>query len=112
MNKTYDAIVIGGGIIGAATGYYLSKRRLKVLLLEKSFLTSGSTGRCITGIRQQFSTPTTIQTAMESVRLFKSMKEEFDMDVEWKDSGYLFLAHSENLVDMFKKIYQSRVNSV
>ena len=103
MNKTYDAIVIGGGIIGAATGYYLSKRRLKVLLLEKSFLTSGSTGRCITGIRQQFSTPTTIQTAMESVRLFKSMKEEFDMDVEWKDSGYLFLAHSENLVDMFNK---------
>lgn len=103
MNKTYDAIVIGGGIIGAATGYYLSKRRLKVLLLEKNYLTSGSTGRCITGIRQQFSTPTTIQTAMESVRLFKSMKEEFDMDVEWKDSGYLFLAHSENLVDMFKK---------
>lgn len=103
MNKTYDAIVIGGGIIGAATGYYLSKRKLKVLLLEKNYLTSGSTGRCITGIRQQFSTPATIQTAMEAVRLFQSMKEEFDMDVEWKDSGYLFLAHSEDLVDMFKK---------
>ena len=103
MNKTYDAIVIGGGIIGAATGYYLAERGLKILLLEKNFLTAGSTGRCITGIRQQFSTPTSIQTAMESVRLFSRMEEELGLDVEWKNSGYLFLAHSENLVDMFKK---------
>jgi len=103
MSRTFDAIVIGGGIIGTATGYYLSKRGLRVLLLEKDYLTAGSTGRCITGIRQQFSTPTTIQTAMESVRLFRSMKEEFNMDVEWKNSGYLFLAHSEDMVTLLKK---------
>ena len=103
MSKTYDVIVIGGGMIGTATGYYLSKKGLKVLLLEKNYLTSGSTGRCITGIRQQFSTPTSIKTAMESVRLFRSMHDEFDFDVEWKNSGYLFLAHSEDLVAMFKK---------
>jgi len=103
MNKTYDVIIIGGGIIGTATGYYLAKGGMKVLLLEKNFLTAGSTGRCITGIRQQFSTPTSIQTAMESVRFFSQMKEEFGMDVEWKNSGYLFLAHSEDLVEMFKK---------
>ncbi len=103
MNKTFDVIVIGGGITGTATGYYLSKRGLDVLLLEKEFLTSGSTGRCITGIRQQFSTPATIQTAMESVRLFRSMKEELGLDVEWKNSGYLFLAHSGETIEMFKK---------
>ncbi|MFH1943834.1 MAG: FAD-binding oxidoreductase [bacterium] len=103
MVEAFDAIVIGGGIIGAATGYYLSKRGLKVLLLEKEYLTAGSTGRCITGIRQQFSTPATIQTAMEAVRLFRLMEEEFGMDVEWKNSGYLFLAHSEDIVEMFQK---------
>lgn len=103
MNKTYDAIVIGGGIIGTATGYYLAKHKLRVLLLEKDYLTAGSTGRCITGIRQQFSTPTSIQTAMESVRLFQSMETEFEMDIEWKSSGYIFLAHSEDFIDMFKK---------
>ncbi|MFC1501866.1 NAD(P)/FAD-dependent oxidoreductase [bacterium] len=103
MNKSFDAIIIGGGIIGTGTGYYLSKKGLKVLLLEKDFLTAGSTGRCITGIRQQFSTPTTIQTAMESVRLFRTMHDELDLDVEWKDSGYLFLAHTQDKVDMFQK---------
>jgi sarcosine oxidase subunit beta len=103
MTKSFDAIIIGGGIIGTGTGYYLSKKGLKVLLLEKDFLTAGSTGRCITGIRQQFSTPTTIQTAMESVRLFRTMKDEFDMDVEWKDSGYLFLDHTQDKVELFRK---------
>ena len=103
MTETYDAVVIGGGIIGTATGYYLAKRGMKVCLLERDFLTAGSTGRCITGIRQQFSTPTTIRTAMDAVQLFRGMQDEFDKDVEWKNSGYLFLAHSDDLVDMFKK---------
>jgi len=103
MNNTFDAIIIGGGIVGTGAGYYLSKKGLNVLLIEKNYLTSGSTGRCITGIRQQFSTPPSIKTAMESVRLFKNMEDEFGFSVEWKDSGYLFLAHTEELASMFKK---------
>jgi sarcosine oxidase subunit beta len=102
MKESFDVIIIGGGIVGTATGYYLSKKGMRVLILEKDFLTAGSTGRCITGIRQQFSTSSTIQTAMESVRLFRSMKNEFGFDVEWKASGYLFLAHSEEMVNIFK----------
>jgi len=103
MNKTFDAIIIGGGIIGTGAGYYLSKRGLKVLLIEKDYLTAGSTGRCITGIRQQFSTPPSIKTAMESVKLFKGMEEEFGFSVDWESSGYLFLAHTEDLAALFKK---------
>jgi len=103
MNKNYDAIIVGGGIIGTATGYYLSKRGVKVLLLEKDFLTAGSTGRCITGVRQQFSTPATIKASMESVKLFKGMHEELGLDVEWTDSGYMFMAYDEALADSFKK---------
>ncbi|MBN2415128.1 FAD-binding oxidoreductase [bacterium] len=103
MTKSYDAIIIGGGIIGTATGYYLSKQGLTVLLLEKDYLTAGSTGRCITGIRQQFSTPATIKTAMRSVALFSRMEEELGRDVEWTNSGYIFLAHDEQKVETFKK---------
>jgi sarcosine oxidase subunit beta len=39
---------------------------------------------------------------MESVRLFRSMRDEFGFDVEWKASGYLFLAHSEEMVTIFQ----------
>ncbi|MFO7891360.1 MAG: FAD-binding oxidoreductase [bacterium] len=102
MNKNFDAIIIGGGMIGTATGYYLSKRGLKVLVLEKNFLTAGSTGRCITGIRQQFSTPASIKTAMESVDIFKNLNKEFGIDIEWASSGYMFLAYDEEKVKTFK----------
>jgi sarcosine oxidase subunit beta len=95
MNNTADVIIIGGGIIGTATGYYLTKKGLKVYLFEKDYLTAGSTGRCIGGIRQQFSTELSIKVAMESMKKFKAMKQELGQDVEFHQGGYLFLAHSE-----------------
>lgn len=104
--NTADVIVIGGGIIGCATGYYLTKKGLKVYLFEKDYLTAGSTGRCIGGIRQQYSTKLSIKVAMESVKKFKVMKEELGVDVEFEQDGYLFLAHSEEKVRTYKELIQ------
>ncbi|MEO0206176.1 MAG: FAD-binding oxidoreductase [candidate division WOR-3 bacterium] len=102
--NTADVIVIGGGIIGCATGYYLTKKGLKVFLFEKDYLTAGSTGRCIGGIRQQFSTELSIRVAMESVRKFKAMNDELEMDVEFEQDGYLFLAHAQEKEETYKKL--------
>ncbi|MEO0082821.1 MAG: FAD-binding oxidoreductase [candidate division WOR-3 bacterium] len=95
MKKTADVIIIGAGIIGAATGYYLAKKKLKVLVLEKRFPCYGSTGRCIGGIRQQYAHPLSIQVMIESVKIFSTLSEELNRDIEWYQGGYLFLAHSE-----------------
>ena len=43
MAKSVDVIVVGGGIIGAAVAYELSKRRLDILLLERNTLASCAT---------------------------------------------------------------------
>jgi sarcosine oxidase subunit beta len=104
MRRTADAIIIGGGIIGCATGYYLTKKGLRVYLFEKDYLTAGSTGRCIGGIRQQFSTELSIKVAMESVKKFKLMNEELETDVEFEQDGYLFLAHSKEKEEIYKKL--------
>lgn len=95
MRYSSDVIVIGGGVIGCAVGYYLTKKGLEVTLLEKDYLTAGSTGRCIGGIRQQFSTELSIKIAMESMRKFAGLQEELGTDVEFHQGGYLFLAHGE-----------------
>jgi sarcosine oxidase subunit beta len=94
-NNTADVIVIGAGIIGAATGFYLAKKKLKVYVLEKEFPCFGSTGRCIGGIRQQYTHPLSINVMKESVNIFSSLSKELGKDIEWFQGGYLFLAHSE-----------------
>jgi sarcosine oxidase subunit beta len=104
MDNTADAIIIGGGIIGCATGYYLAKKGMKVFLFEKKYLTAGSTGRCIGGIRQQFSTELSIKVAMESMKKFKNMAAELNQDVEFHPGGYLFLAHSEAKAKTYRQL--------
>jgi sarcosine oxidase subunit beta len=101
MNKTADVIIIGGGIIGCATGYHLAKKGFKVYLFEKDYLTAGSTGRCIGGIRQQFSTELSIKVAMESMKKFKTLGDEVGQDVEFHQGGYLFLAHSKAKMETY-----------
>ena len=72
MKKSYDIVVIGGGIIGMATAYYLARQNLNIALIEKKYIGSGSTSRCIGGIRQQFSTPSAIRLMKENILLFSS----------------------------------------
>ncbi len=96
MANTSDVIIIGGGIAGTATGYYLAKHRLSVALFEQGHLCSGSTGRCIGGVRQQFTSASSIKLMMRSVELFAGMDQELDTEVHWHPGGYLFLAHDES----------------
>ena len=104
MPSTFDTIIIGGGVIGLSAAYHLSKRGLKVVVLDKNFPGSGSTTRCIGGIRQQFSTEASIRLMQESVKQFKQMEQEFGFSVEFYQGGYLFLAYSQANLDSFKTV--------
>lgn len=104
MTGSSDAIVIGGGIIGLATAYHLARTGRRVLVLEKSSPGSGSTGRCIGGIRQQFSSEGAIRLMKESLRQFRRMNEDFGSTVDYYEGGYLFLAHSEEQWNRYRSI--------
>ncbi len=88
--------IIGGGIMGASTAYHLARRGCTdVVILEKEFLAQASTGLSAGGIRQQFSHPANIRLSQEAVRLFERFEEEFGVDINFRQVGYLFLAQSE-----------------
>jgi sarcosine oxidase subunit beta len=90
-------IIIGGGIMGASTAYHLALRGMTdVVILEKEFLAQASTGLSAGGIRQQFSHPANIRLSQEAVCLFERFEEEFGVDINFRQVGYLFLAQSED----------------
>lgn len=89
--------VIGGGIMGASTAYHLARRGCTdVVIIERDFLAQASTGLSAGGIRQQFSHPANIRLSQEAVRLYERFEEEFGVDIDFRQVGYLFLAQHES----------------
>ncbi|MGZ3534755.1 MAG: NAD(P)/FAD-dependent oxidoreductase [Thermodesulfobacteriota bacterium] len=104
MEKTADVVIIGGGIIGLSIAYHLAlKKAGRIVLFEKGQLGEGSTSRCVGGIRTQFSTETNIRFSLESLKTFERFKDEFGVDPEFKRIGYLFLATTEEEVEIFNQ---------
>lgn len=104
MRNKAEVVIIGGGITGCGVAYNLAKKGLRdVVLLEKDFLSSGATGRCGGGIRQQFTTEWNIKLAMGSVKKFEKMNEELGVDIEYEEGGYLVITDDEKELEEFKK---------
>ncbi len=102
LKSTADVAIIGGGIMGASTAYHLARRGCSdVVILEKDLLAQASTGLSAGGIRQQFSHPANIRLSQEAVRVFERFEEEFGVDMEFRQVGYLFLAQSEEVWQEF-----------
>lgn len=101
--RNFDVIVVGAGIIGCATAFYLAREGVRVALVDRAYPGSGSTFCCISGIRQQFSTAASINLMKESLALFSGMEEEFGFPVEFYQGGYLLLAHNPSLLQIFKQ---------
>jgi FAD-dependent oxidoreductase domain-containing protein 1 len=99
---TADIVIVGGGAVGSATAYYLTRvgaldgRRIIIVEQDPSYALS-STARSAGGLRQQFSTPENIAMSQMTLALIRNLKETFgpDADVGFREQGYLILASEE-----------------
>lgn len=109
MNKIYaDAVVIGGGVIGTAVTYYLTKSGLKPILVEQHNLNAGSSGTCDEGIILQSKSPgIVLDMVKQSASIYKSLQDELGYDIGYRNSGGLILIDDEKFIplisDMVKK---------
>jgi FAD-dependent oxidoreductase domain-containing protein 1 len=98
-NRTYDIIIIGGGIMGSATAYYLMKkdRTLKVAVVERDpTYERASTTLSAANIRIQFSLKENIQVSQYAFEALDRFEEEMAIDDErpniaFRREGNLFL---------------------
>ena len=108
-----DAVIIGGGVNGLAVAYELSKRGVKdIVVLEKAYLGSGSTGRCGGGIRQQWTTEANIRLAQESVTAYENLASELGLQTFFRQGGYLMVTDNEAHLEGLRKAaaLQNRCN--
>lgn len=90
-------VIIGGGIVGLSIAYHLAREhsRTKVLVLERSYLCGGASGRNGGGVRAQWSTEANVRLMQESLGLFRQFAREHRIHTWFRQGGYLFLARSD-----------------
>ncbi|MBM3259932.1 MAG: FAD-binding oxidoreductase [Candidatus Sericytochromatia bacterium] len=98
LMETAEAVVVGGGIIGASIAYHLAARGMsRVVLLEREKLFGAdSTGKCAGGIRAQFTTPVNIALSLASVPRFVAFPEEMGVAAVFNQVGYMFMSTTED----------------
>ena len=96
MKASVDAVVIGGGIIGASVAHHLTKLGYgDVVLVEKRRLARGSTQYSAAHVRQHYTNEVAIRLAVRAAAMFANAEEELGGDVGFVQDGYLVLATAE-----------------
>jgi sarcosine oxidase subunit beta len=89
MSQTYDVIIIGGGIMGCCTALQLSRRGMKVALLEKDIIGAGPTGKSSAIIRQHYSNEVTARMALHSLRVFQDFENQVGDECGFMPTGFI-----------------------
>ncbi len=97
MSNCAEVVIIGGGIIGCATAYYLAKRGVDVIVLEGSdHIGNGGSSRNGGGVRQSGRDPRELPLVMYGIKNFwPTLSEELEADCEYHQDGNLRLGKSE-----------------
>jgi glycine/D-amino acid oxidase-like deaminating enzyme len=90
VSRTAAVVVIGGGVTGASIAFNLAGRGVRdVLVLERSALASGGTGRSVGIVRQLYPTPETTQMVVRSLEVFRRFGEAVGGDAAYVACGCL-----------------------
>ncbi len=99
MDRTADVVVIGAGIAGTATAYYLAKRGLSVIVCEKGEVAGEQSSRNWGFVRQQRRDPAEIPLMMASNKIWQGLSRELNADIEWIQGGNLHVFETEAAQD-------------
>ena len=97
MRDSAQVVVVGAGIMGLSIAYHLAKSGVTdVLVVDKSYLCGGASGRNGGGVRAQWSSEANVRLMQESIRMCQDFASEFKINVWFRQGGYLFVARSED----------------
>jgi sarcosine oxidase subunit beta len=98
LKSHYDVVIIGAGGHGLACAYYLARDHgiRNVAVLEQGYIGGGNTGRNTTIVRANYLTPEGVRFYDESLRLFRELSGELDLNLFYSERGHFTLAHTDS----------------
>jgi glycine/D-amino acid oxidase-like deaminating enzyme len=110
VTSSPDVLVIGGGIVGAATAYHLARRGVSVTLLEADHLASGATGRNLGFIWLHTRKKGPELDLVMATRIgLESLPDELGEDFGLRTNGGLIYAVTEAQAIVMREFVDARV---
>ncbi|MBC7242916.1 MAG: FAD-binding oxidoreductase [Anaerolineae bacterium] len=108
--KTADVVVIGGGIVGVATAFWVSRAGLDTVLVEmRDGLSTLTTPNSVECFRAQFLEKPLVELAKPSIEIFDNFADIIGIpgyDISIHHQGYLFMTDDEGMLDALQKAVQ------
>ena len=99
LKDNYDVVIIGGGVHGLSTAYYLANLGVdNIAVLDKGYLGGGGSARSTAIIRANYITTEGINFFRESLKLYESLSQDLDFNLLFTQMGRLDLGHTESSV--------------
>ena len=104
MSKTADVIIVGSGVIGCATAYYLAKKGTSVIVIDRDeSIGNGGSARNGGGVRQSGRDPRELPLAMYAVKnMWPVLSEELGINVEYHKEGNLRLGKTARHMEILQ----------
>jgi sarcosine oxidase subunit beta len=90
-----STLIVGGGIVGVATAFFLGERgETDVVLIEQSALGSGTTKGGLGGIRHQFVDELDVRLSQIATEFWRDFDSSTSSAHDFEQNGYLFVAQT------------------
>jgi sarcosine oxidase subunit beta len=109
MAVTCDILIVGGGVMGTSIAWHLARRRAgRVILLEKSYLGAGSSGKSGAIIRQHYSNRLTASMAQKSLRVFEHFEDVVGGPPVFTHTGMVLIVNERDRAGLEANIAMQR----
>ena len=96
-----DVVIIGGGIVGVSTAWFLTRQGVDVVLCEKGHIAGEQSGRNWGWVRQQSRDAREMPMMVESLNIWRTLASEIAEDVGFRQTGCLYAARDDDQLEQY-----------